>query len=72
MDASQCSKYTGCDRTLCDLMQENANLEDIVRFFHGFELMGNPVTVLKRVSSLLLYSLVLSLVQHHWSFMAGI
>jgi hypothetical protein len=30
--------------------QENANLEDIVRFFDGYELMGNPVTVLKTVS----------------------
>lgn len=29
--------------------QENANLEDIVRFFDGYELMGNPVTVLKTV-----------------------
>jgi hypothetical protein len=31
-------------------LQENANLEDIVRFFDGYELMGNPVTVLKTVS----------------------
>ena len=30
--------------------QENANLEDIVRFFGGYELMGNPVTILKQVS----------------------
>lgn len=29
--------------------QENANLEDIVRFFEGYELMGNPVTILKQV-----------------------
>jgi hypothetical protein len=31
-------------------IQENANLEDIVRFFDGYDLMGNPVTVLKSVS----------------------
>lgn len=29
--------------------QENANLEDMVRFFDDYELMGNPVTVLKQV-----------------------
>ena len=31
-------------------MQEQANLEDIARFFAGFELMGNPVTMVKEVS----------------------
>jgi hypothetical protein len=29
--------------------QENANLEDIVKFFEGYELMGNPVTLMKKV-----------------------
>jgi hypothetical protein len=42
----------GCSVLLSSVMspQENANLEDIVRFFDGYELMGNPVTVLKTVS----------------------
>lgn len=31
------------------MAQENANLEDIVRFFEGYELMGNPVTMMKKV-----------------------
>ncbi len=31
--------------------QEQANLEDIARFFAGFELMGNPVTMVKEVST---------------------
>ena len=41
----------GCSVSLPFVMgpQENANLEDIVRFFDGYELMGNPVTVLKTV-----------------------
>lgn len=30
-------------------VQENANLEDMVRFFDDYELMGNPVTVLKQL-----------------------
>lgn len=30
-------------------IQENANLEDIVRFFEGYELMGNPVTMMKKL-----------------------
>lgn len=29
-------------------IQENANLEDIVKFFEGYELMGNPVTLMKK------------------------
>ena len=31
------------------LVQEQANLEEIARYFAGFELMGNPVTMVKEV-----------------------
>ena len=33
-------------------VQEQANLEDIARFFANFELMGNPVTMVKEVRTL--------------------
>ena len=32
-------------------VQEQANLEEIARYFAGFELMGNPVTMVKEVSA---------------------
>lgn len=34
---------------LLDGIQDNANLEDIVRHFEGFALMGNPVTLVREV-----------------------
>lgn len=34
---------------LLDGIQDNANLEDIVRHFDGFALMGNPVTLVREV-----------------------
>lgn len=36
---------------LMDGIQDNANLEDIVRHFEGFALMGNPVTLVRDVSA---------------------
>ena len=34
-----------------ELVQEQANLEEIARYFAGFELMGNPVTMVKEVGA---------------------
>ena len=50
MHVARIHRWAGADGIL-QCAQEQANLEDIARFFAGFELMGNPVTMVKEVST---------------------